>query len=306
MDLADKKIIACLSSDASQSHKSIGKKIRLSKEVVRYRVNKLEESGIIKTLPIVDFPLLNFTKIEIYLLLPDTSVIDVNKLKAQIRNPKSIACLTFSLGTYNMCISIRLHPKDTIYPLIHEIEKQASNKVLKTEIVYITEETYFMNKFATSVPEPPEVYTIPAKTIELDQDYLDLIQLLYTKKTLMEIAKASNISLNTVIKRLKFLKEKRIIRKFSVTLDFDKIDLEGYRILVKHNNQAHLGRKITEYLGHVNEIDHISTMFGRYSLEFDYYTADHFKFIDFISQLQATFGQQIEEMEVLFTNTKRF
>jgi len=48
LDLKDRKILYQLDLDARQSYTEIAKKVRLSKEVVQYRVKKLEERGIIQ------------------------------------------------------------------------------------------------------------------------------------------------------------------------------------------------------------------------------------------------------------------
>jgi len=48
LDVKDKKILYELDLDARQTFSEIGKKVRLSKEVVNYRIRRLEKTGIIK------------------------------------------------------------------------------------------------------------------------------------------------------------------------------------------------------------------------------------------------------------------
>ena len=48
MDKKDKLILKELDKDARQSNAEIGKKINLSKDVVNYRIKRLEENEIIQ------------------------------------------------------------------------------------------------------------------------------------------------------------------------------------------------------------------------------------------------------------------
>ncbi|GEM_PF-79731 len=48
IDLKDKKILYELDKNSRQSFSQIGRKVRLSKEVVNYRIKRMEEAGIIK------------------------------------------------------------------------------------------------------------------------------------------------------------------------------------------------------------------------------------------------------------------
>jgi len=47
IDLKDRKILYHLDLNCRQSNAQIGKKVRLSKEVVNYRIKRMEEEGII-------------------------------------------------------------------------------------------------------------------------------------------------------------------------------------------------------------------------------------------------------------------
>jgi len=47
LDLKDRKILYELDLNCRQSNAQIGKKVGLSKEVVKYRIKRMEEEGII-------------------------------------------------------------------------------------------------------------------------------------------------------------------------------------------------------------------------------------------------------------------
>ena len=70
LDLKDRKILYELDVDARQSLAEIGKKVGLSKEVVNYRIKRLEkEEVIIRYSTIIDLFRIGLKKYKLYLRL---------------------------------------------------------------------------------------------------------------------------------------------------------------------------------------------------------------------------------------------
>ena len=75
LDAKDLKILIELDKNARQSNNQIGKKVRLSKEVVKYRIDNLIERGVILRFhTIINYFKLGFVKFKLYLRL-----ININK-----------------------------------------------------------------------------------------------------------------------------------------------------------------------------------------------------------------------------------
>jgi len=74
LDLKDRKILYYLDINSRQSNSDIAKKVGLSKEVVNYRIKRLEKEGIIKGYyTVLDFYKLGYISVRVYLKLIDTS-----------------------------------------------------------------------------------------------------------------------------------------------------------------------------------------------------------------------------------------
>src|SRR3989338_8254247 len=70
LDTKDRKILSELDVDARQSNSQIGKKVGLSKEVVKYRIDRMIENGIILRFhTIINYFKLNIVKFKLYLRL---------------------------------------------------------------------------------------------------------------------------------------------------------------------------------------------------------------------------------------------
>src|SRR3989338_4254128 len=70
LDVKDRNILAELDINARQSNNQIGAKVRLSKEVVNYRINRLKENGIIiRFHTVINYFKLGNVKFKLYLRL---------------------------------------------------------------------------------------------------------------------------------------------------------------------------------------------------------------------------------------------
>ena len=68
LDLKDKKIILELEKDCRQSNHQLGRKVGLSSDVIRYRINRLEKNNIIAWhLTFVNFAKLGYTDYGVYI-----------------------------------------------------------------------------------------------------------------------------------------------------------------------------------------------------------------------------------------------
>ena len=73
LDLKDCKILYELDINSRQSYHKIAKKVGLSKDSIIYRINKLQESGIIKQFhTVIDVGKLGFISFRLYLKLQNT------------------------------------------------------------------------------------------------------------------------------------------------------------------------------------------------------------------------------------------
>jgi DNA-binding Lrp family transcriptional regulator len=69
LDKKDKKILIELEKDARQSNKQIAKKVGVHADLVRYRINRLEQNGVIGWfLTFVNFSKIGYTDYGIYII----------------------------------------------------------------------------------------------------------------------------------------------------------------------------------------------------------------------------------------------
>src|SRR3989338_5075765 len=108
LDLRDRKIMLELDTDSSQSLTRIAKKLNLSKEVVAYRIKRLEEEGIIVNyITLSHFAKVGYIHFKLYIKYGHISE-DVKKVVIDyLLKLDSIGWLASSDGIFDLMLSIR-------------------------------------------------------------------------------------------------------------------------------------------------------------------------------------------------------
>ena len=85
IDTLDSKILAVLDEDARLAEAAIGKKVRASKQVIRYRLNRLKEDGIVENYYVMmDVGKLGFDSYYVFVQLTGLNLTEENEIYRKI------------------------------------------------------------------------------------------------------------------------------------------------------------------------------------------------------------------------------
>jgi len=96
-DLLDRKLLYELNWNARQTHTTLAKKLKVSKQVVSYRIKKLEQEGVIKSYhAVIDWRKLGYNSIRIYLKWQNIDLEKEKEVYERIRkDPLFMWCIRF-------------------------------------------------------------------------------------------------------------------------------------------------------------------------------------------------------------------
>jgi len=142
LDLKDKKILEQLQTNARQSIAKIAKKTKLPRDVVVYRIKKLENSGVIKAHhTILDhtklgYPLYVYVLFSCYNIKPENEVKFVNYLKSH----KQIIYVAKNSGKYDFTIGVCAKDYKEFDEIIREIRQKFTDVIKDIETLPTIEE----------------------------------------------------------------------------------------------------------------------------------------------------------------------
>ena len=242
LDLKDNKILYELDTNSRQSYHEIAKKVELSKDSIIYRINKLQELGIIKRFhTVIDVGKLGFISFRLYLKLQNTTPEKEKEIIKFLENQKIVTWLISIDGKYDLGMWVLTKSVKEMSDLWKELLRKYLNYIDKRWLTIFTKVSYFPRAYILNKNKNLSEYvfvTEPNK-IKLDEIDIKILRLLASNARIpvLDIAKKLNITPKTVSSRIKLLEKKEVIIGYRTMFDLEKL---GYQYFKVHFNLHNL------------------------------------------------------------------
>ncbi len=244
IDVKDKKLIYYLSMDARLSHSQISKRIGLSKNAVKYRIERLKKLGVIHHFAsIVNLGSIKMTTFTLLLKFNEDIYDKPEIIEYFKEHPFADWVVTLS-GHWDIFVEMASKDIKHMHDLVEEIiSKFGSN--LNTYKLFLSNDTlrveHLVEDFYQGLKlEPlPLLERTPHKH-KLDFTDMKILQLLNEDSSLpyLEIARKLNLTIDIVRYRIKNMLDKFIIIKFFAEIDLKKLGYTEYLFFVKLRNAS--------------------------------------------------------------------
>jgi DNA-binding Lrp family transcriptional regulator len=312
LDLKDRKILYELDLDARQPLTQIGKKVGLSKDVVSYRMKKLQDEGIIKNYyTVIDAYKLGYTLFRYY--------INFQYVKPDLRkeiidyfvNYKNICTVGSVVGKYDLMVVVWVKNINEFYNFWKTaLDNYGDHFESRIFSVYIHgvgfQKSFLLHDHFRENERIDHEYFGEGKHVEIDElDYHLINELaLNARAPLVELAKKFNTSSQTINYRIRKLKESGIIQAFRVALDLSMLGFRHYKvdIYLKEHKQRD---NIINYIKKSPFVLYISTSTGLCDLELELVVENTDKLVEIIESINVNFPNAIKSY-VFYGNIKIF
>ena len=255
IDLKDKKILYQLDLNCRQSNNQIGKKVGLSKEVVNYRIKRMQENGIIRCFwTSINSLKLGYYAFRIYINFLDVSPDIKNEIINYLKNYKNVWTLQSAKGPVDLSAVIWA---DDVYDfnLFWNITLDKYGNYFEnysvsilTKVNCLKRSFLIKNKYDTT---DRNFYTIscegePVKIDKLDYQLLNEIAD-NARIPLLNLSEKLKSSSQTINYRIKNLIKKEIILAFRVEIDISQLEFQSCMIDIYLKDHTK-GNRIKEYL----------------------------------------------------------
>jgi len=293
LDEKDRQIINELWSDARQGDSAIAKHIGASREVVRYRIERLEKLGAIKRyITLVDTAKLGYITFNIYLRLQNFDIAKEKEIIGIIKNNPHVKWLIDMSGQYDlffvMVARSRAELDNQLTDMYGKFEKHvADNLILSSIKIYKDLEFFYpknkpkRTKYSETVETQPETESVELK--DTDYNILDIISV-NARINVVDIAKELSkrkieMTPEAVAYRLKRLEESKIIRGYRVVLDYTKLGYQWYMLLMNLTVIPKLlEMKIKEELKQNKKVIYSDKVLGEWDIRIELLVKDHDEF----------------------------
>jgi Lrp/AsnC family leucine-responsive transcriptional regulator len=256
LDIRDRKILYQLDLNCRQSNSQIGRKVRLSKQVVDYRIKRMEEEGVISGY----WTAINSFKLGYYCFRIYINFFDVTSQKKKeiidyFIKQENIWSVIEVQGPIELDVVIWVDDIFTFNAWWDQTLKQYGNYFSKSTVSILTQ--VISCKLAILLDENKKnnidnsffITNCEGQPIKIDQiDYHILDELsLNGRIPLILLAEKIGTSSQTVKYRINNLKKKNLIQAFRLHIDYNKIGYKTQAIdfHLKDHSKKHI---IIEYL----------------------------------------------------------
>jgi len=305
IDLKDRKILYELDLNCRQSNSQIGKKVGLGRDVVAYRINKMQEEGIINYFwTVIDTFKLGYDVFRVYLNFQDISIDEKKQLIQGFVDYKNSWAIASIAGPIDFSAVIWV---SNIYEFNHFLNKilDKFGKYISKKIVsvYVQADEYEKSYLISDEPKDRrEKFTINCgeKKVVIDKiDYriLDILSL-NARMPLIDISEKLDTSSQTVNYRIKKLIKSGVIKGFRVGVDTSKLDLQYFDVRINLKDHSYR-KKIIDYLQPKPFFKCINTAFGYTDLEIELILENMDILIKIMDELNEKFPHVIRNYHYL-------
>jgi len=306
LDLKDKKILYELDFNSRQSLSSIARKLKVSREIVAYRINKLvKDKFILKFYTIIDIAKLGYAAHKNFIRFQNMSEEKEKEFIDFIQeHPKVLYSASYD-GKFDIVVSIWARDTEELAIALKEMDTRFGNYFAEKQLSTIIRGEYSVrdyligkksftkrNYFFGSTPEPVKVDETDKKILlELGKD---------SRISSVIIANNLNLSADTIYKRIKKLETAGIIQNYNIVPDEKKYPYTHYKVLISlHNLNEDKEKQVHEYCRSQNNIWYFCSVLGPWNYEIDLDVKSKDEFRNILREIKINFSGIIKDYTVL-------
>lgn len=301
LDIKDKKILGELELDAMQSYSDIARKVRLSKEVVRYRIEKLVSSGLIEQFVfMINTEMLGYTPYKLYLQLENVDDKKQKEILDYFRNYPFCIWLVTCSGRFDIVVALFAENPEHFTKMANEFTANYSMYIRDTSSILMIQISHYKRKYITGKEGNVIPFIGGEKKIQLDMEEVKILNSLSTnaRKTYTEITKETGLSLDIISYRIKKMKENGIIRGSRLGLNKELFGFEYHKLLLKLKDLTSDKEKtLVEFFSQNTNVVDVVRTFGEWNMEVDIDVRNSFDLHKIILNLKNTFPTLIRRYE---------
>lgn len=295
LDLKDRKILYQLDLNSRQSNSVIAKKVGLSKDVVNYRIKKLEEKGFINSYyTLLDFSKLGYFSVRVYANFFDTTLQKQKEIIDYLVNQVKSFSVVEIEGFYDFGVIALVKNIYEFEEFYLEFKKKFNQYIQNDKVaiftgVYHFHRAYLLNKRTDDYP--PE-YFGRSEIIKHDEIDIAILRLLAKNSRIptIEISKKLNIPTRTIAYRIKQLEKNKVIQGYRFLFNFELYGYEYYKVDLTLKDISRLNELIAFAHSHPN-IVYIDQTVGGSDFEFDVEVENKQEFRELMNTLKNKFPE---------------
>jgi Lrp/AsnC family leucine-responsive transcriptional regulator len=235
IDRYDNSILWNLDIDSRKSFSEIAKSVRLSKQSVKARIRKMEESGLIKGYRMIgNLSRLGFSYYRLHIKFIGA---DVKSIAEKMSGNARVNWVARCEGRYDLLVGILGKDEMDVEKTVNELLSPYSGQILDYDFVTVTKVAFFNRGYWIGKKEEGMSFMVgpikrePEKIDDKDRDILSGLSG-NARTSLKDLAKSVGLTPEAVSYRVRRFEKSGLIAKYFLLLDHKKVQTQLYKALV--------------------------------------------------------------------------
>ena len=301
LDNKDLKILAELDLNARATNSQIGKRLRINKNVVNYRIKNLEKRGIIKGYnTVINVLGLGYLGHRLYLKLQYADKKAEKRIMDYIRKSPYTWWCGFIKGRFNIASLFWTESQTQFAELWLELRRKFKHYMADSVIVVYhgLEECRFPFTKQLYEEKAEHVSIEYKKKIDIDETDKKILGILAldARASLLKIARRLKLSPGAISYRMKQLIKKKVILAFKPIVDMPKLGYTLYKVNYSLRSMENLKKLERFALSHQN-VFHVDKTVGLADFEFSAYCMSIRDFYSLMDEFNNHFSKDIKDYD---------
>jgi len=310
LDVKDRNILAELDINARQSNNQIGAKVRLSKEVVNYRINRLKEKGIIiRFHTVINYFKLGIIKFKLYLRLTKANKEKITEIAEFFQKHHKTEWVALTTGRWDLIVGFLVHNvnefDDEVQTALNTFSEYIQEKAVTTTLYLAHQVRTFLKKESHKELSKVVYHTSKDKQEKIDKIDQEIIKAVTNnaRMPVTDIAKKTNTTARMVQYRLQELERKKIILAYKTHLEPKAMDKIFCKLIIYLNNTT--DTKLQNFIYNASSLPGAiwpQRVLGNWDFEIDFELDNYDFFQEIIFNLKEKFPDLIKNHEFCITS----
>ena len=305
IDLLDQKIIAELDLNCRSSASQLAKKVHAHRNVVVYRIQRLEQEGVItRYLCSLNLGLLGYKTYKLYLTVNPNPTIEKDFIKKIIAIPNVIHALRLE-GAFDFSLALAVEKISELDLIIANIKNEFHDFVKDYEwSTVICSHVFKLHKLLLGKMRDQQKsvkYAGEADSLFIDDKDKKILRSISQEanKSLITLARETNLSLDIVKYRLKQW-EKQGFVSYRLSLDPQKLEYTFYRLLLRIRKATQQDEaKLLSWCSLQRDVLYCTKQLGRYDFEINFALKGSIDLYEFLSKVRQEFSGVIDSYDLV-------
>ena len=299
----DMRLVFELDSNYRRSYSEIGRKIRMSQQLINYKVKSfLNEGIVVGKCPLIDYSRFDYLTFRVYFKVNYANREKIKDMIETLKQHRNVVTLVECQGRYDLIVVFAAKNPSSFNKMLREIiaanPEQLKNCMILTTVVehhfprkYLIGSELNLDKVAGGDREPMQVDETDTRILKA---------LIGGKKSVVEISQSSGTAPKTAISHLRRLEENEVIKGYRLILDIRKIGYTSKKVLIRfHNVSVERENQLKAFCQTHPNITELVKTFGKWDLEMTIETRTSQEFRDIYLTLREKFEDIIDDFDSL-------